>query len=190
MLNLPEKIIIFDTEFTAWAGSLENNWSRPNEYREIVQIGAILVDTEQLIEIDALNLLVKPAKNPILSEYLTNLTGIRQEDIDRAGISFPEAISQFDSWCGSYPIYSYGGDEENIKENCRLLEMPFVFDAFRFQDIKNIFLDHGIAANQYQSGNIMEAFGKKTKLDNHYALNDVRIILEGLRELNSSPSKA
>ena len=68
--------------------------------------------------------------------------------------------------------------------------MPFVFDAFRFQDIKNIFLDHGIAANQYQSGNIMEAFDKKTKLDNHYALNDARIILEGLRELNSSLSKA
>jgi len=113
MLDLPEKIIIFDTEYTAWAGSAEYNWSRPNEYREIVQIGAILVDTKQLSEIDNINLFVKPVKNPILSEYFTNLTGIKQKDIDENGIYFKEATLKFFSWCGSYPIYSYGGDEEN-----------------------------------------------------------------------------
>ena len=61
---------------------MEHNWSRPNEYREIVQIGAILVEVKQFTEIDHINLFVKPNKNPILSEYFTNLTGISQKDID------------------------------------------------------------------------------------------------------------
>ena len=51
-LNLQPKIIIFDTEFTAWEGSLARNWNGPGEYREIIQIGAILVDTQNLQELD------------------------------------------------------------------------------------------------------------------------------------------
>ena len=40
---LPEKFIIFDTEYTAWEGSQERNWSGDNEYMELVQIGALKV---------------------------------------------------------------------------------------------------------------------------------------------------
>jgi len=184
MLDLPEKIIIFDTEYTAWAGSLEYHWSRPNEYREIVQIGAILVDTKQLSEIDNINLFVKPVKNPILSEYFTNLTGIKQKDIDENGIYFKEATLKFFSWCGSYPIYSYGGDEENIEENCGFSGIPFPFNRSKFYDIKDLFKNNGVPVDRYQSGNIIEAFGKKATLRNHNALNDSRILLDGLRELS------
>lgn len=184
MLDLPEKIIIFDTEFTAWAGSEEHNWSRPNEYREIVQIGAISVDTKQFVEIDHINLFIKPVKNQILSEYFSNLTGISQKDIDKNGISYKEAILKFSSWCGHYSIYSFGGDEENIEENCEFAGIRFPFNKSRFHDIKDIFRNYGISVDQYDSGNIVEAFGKKAIFRNHNALNDVRILLDGLRELS------
>lgn len=52
MSGLPNKIIIFDTEFTAWEGSQDRNWSRPNEFQEIVQIGALLVETKDFTELD------------------------------------------------------------------------------------------------------------------------------------------
>jgi hypothetical protein len=29
--------IIFDLEFTAWAGSLESRWPKPGEFKEVVQ---------------------------------------------------------------------------------------------------------------------------------------------------------
>ena len=35
------QIIIFDTEFTAWEGSAQRNWSFDWEYREIIQIAAV-----------------------------------------------------------------------------------------------------------------------------------------------------
>ena len=41
--SLPETFIIFDTEFTAWKGSQERDWSGENEERELVQIGALKV---------------------------------------------------------------------------------------------------------------------------------------------------
>ena len=51
MTSLPPTIIIFDTEFTAWAGSQERDFSGPNEYRELVEIGAIKIDTRTFNEL-------------------------------------------------------------------------------------------------------------------------------------------
>lgn len=184
MLGLPKKVVILDTEYTAWPGSAEHSWSRPNEYKEIVQIGAILVDTSQFIEIDNINLFVKPVKNPVLSDYFIDLTGIKQKDVDENGIFLKEAVLKFSSWCGFHQVYSYGGDEQIIEENCNLLSIPFLFNKHIFKDIRDIFQNHGIPVSQYNSGNIIEAFGKKSNLHNHNALNDVRILLDGLRELS------
>ena len=40
---LPDTFIILDTEYTSWKGSQERNWSRKNEYKELVQIAAIKI---------------------------------------------------------------------------------------------------------------------------------------------------
>ena len=49
---LPEKFIIFDTEYTAWEGSQERNWSDDDEYMELVQIGALkVIKTPRTIKI-------------------------------------------------------------------------------------------------------------------------------------------
>mgnify|MGYP003746969009 FL=1 len=39
---LENKAVIFDLELTSWPGINERNWSRPNEHREIIQIGAVI----------------------------------------------------------------------------------------------------------------------------------------------------
>ena len=185
MLNLPEKIVIFDTEYTSWPGSNERDWDGPNEYREIVQIGAIIVDTKKFIELDSLNLLIKPVKNPVLSDYFINLTGIVQKDVEQKGMSYNEALLKFASWSRDYDIYSFGGDERVLKENCGFINMPFPFENSRFMDIRDVFRKSVPDINKYQSGFVMSAFGKKSATMAHNALNDVRIILESLRELNN-----
>ena len=38
MYTLPNFFILFDTEYTAWKGSLDKNWSGSSEYKEILQI--------------------------------------------------------------------------------------------------------------------------------------------------------
>jgi inhibitor of KinA sporulation pathway (predicted exonuclease) len=189
MLKLPQKIIIFDLEFTAWEGSLKRGWSKPDEHREIVQIGAVLFDTERLKELDHFMMYVKPEKNPILSDYFINLTGITQKIVNRDSVSFSEALKKFKEWSLDYPLYSWGGtpgngaDERWFKENCELLNISFPFTGDKFYDIRHLFKNEGIPVEKYESGTIIKAFGKESKNRAHDGLNDARTIAYALCEL-------
>ena len=93
------KMVVFDLEYTAWDGSLANNWSRPGEHREIVQIGAVKLDaTDGMVELDSFECLVMPKNNPILSDYFIELTGITQDRVDSHGVSFSEMLSLFEAF--------------------------------------------------------------------------------------------
>ena len=87
---LPDEFIIFDTEFTAWKNSNKNNWKNKNEYKELVQIGALKVKktNNTLKIIDKLNIYIKPEINQELSTYFKNLTGISQLTIEKKSVSF------------------------------------------------------------------------------------------------------
>ncbi|GAB6054215.1 hypothetical protein JCM17960_30350 [Magnetospira thiophila] len=115
-------IVVYDLEFTAWPGSMEFDWSRPGEYREIVQIGAVRLDGRMgLTEKQALTVLCHPIKNPQLSAYFTNLTGITQPDLDAEGVSFPSALQRFlDFGAGAGAWVANGHDYDILCENCAL----------------------------------------------------------------------
>ena len=42
-------VLFFDTEYTSWEGSISRNWSEPNEFKEIVQIGAVVSRNDLII---------------------------------------------------------------------------------------------------------------------------------------------
>jgi inhibitor of KinA sporulation pathway (predicted exonuclease) len=184
-LDLPLKFILLDTEYTAWEGSQERKWSGPNEHKEIVQIGAILVDNAALTEIDMRKIYVKPTINPILSDYFIDLTGVTQDEVERSGATFPSALAQLKEWCGDTPVYSFGYDGVIMEENCALIKTIFPFSPAQFHDMRDFFKLHGIPADDYFSSTITEAFGKKSSYAGHDALNDVRTILDGLRALKA-----
>src|SRR3989338_11023344 len=112
MFGLPPTIVVFDTEYTSWEGAQARKWSGPNEYREIVQIGAVRVDasTPDFKEVDSLLIYVKPVKNPTLSQYFIDLTGITQETVDTRGVTLAEAVQKFYTWSAGYTCYSWGLD--------------------------------------------------------------------------------
>ena len=59
----------FDLEFTAWEGSAARGWSGPDEYREIVHIGAVRVDGgNAFAEVDRFTATVRPVRNPVLGD--------------------------------------------------------------------------------------------------------------------------
>lgn len=186
MLNLPKECVIFDTEFTAWEGAMERGWNEPGEYREIVQIGAILIDTETFEEKDHLLIYVKPIKNPQLSDYFIKLTGITQNEVDEKGVSLDEALEELHNFAHDHDLYSFGSDEEVVEENCNLLNISFPFDIKKFHDIRDTFKSHGISTEGYMSSTIVQAFGEESKHTGHDGLNDTRTILDALRLLAKS----
>jgi len=182
--ELPAQFILFDTEYTAWEGVLERKWTGPNEHREIVQIGAIRVNGATLAEEgEAFAVLVRPVRNPALSAFFTELTGITQEMVERAGTDFPSAIRSFAKWGEELPLASWGSDPMVLAENCNLARIPFQFRPEQFFDIRTVFGAGGIRADQYYSSTIVRAFGKEPARRGHSGLNDARTILDGLRLL-------
>lgn len=187
MFDLPKKIVIFDTECTTWEGAVQRNWSRLGERRELIQLGAVLVETRHFCEIAALKILVKPMFNPVLSEYCVNLTGITQREIDQLGVDFPACLRIFTMWSRRYDLYSFDKvpdrifDEDVLIENCDMHALEFPFDPERFYNVNELFLAHGITIEQ--SGKASLALGVEPKFRPHDALNDVRGLVDGLRLL-------
>ncbi|MBI3255979.1 MAG: exonuclease domain-containing protein [Candidatus Andersenbacteria bacterium] len=186
--NTPEKFVVFDTEFTTWEGAHARNWSGPNEYREIVQIAAAKVDGQTLEISDTFVRFVKPVKNPILSEYFINLTGIPQTQVDAEGITYEQALQEFKQWAEDLPNYCYGTDNLVMAENCELIGITFPFLQTQFHDVRKVFQNQGIPAEKYMSSTIVEAFGAKPTRRGHDALNDVKTIIDGLKLLRKKTS--
>jgi inhibitor of KinA sporulation pathway (predicted exonuclease) len=112
--------VVFDLEFTGWEGSLQSRWSRPQEYPEVIQIGAVKLEATSLKEVDEFEILVKPRVNPVLSDYLTQVTSITNQMVDAAGVDFITAYRAFLDFVGEAHIYAFGRDDLVFAENLKL----------------------------------------------------------------------
>ena len=182
-----DKAVVFDLEFTSWPGSNERNWSLPNEDREIIQIGAVKIETTgDMREVDSFTILVRPLKNPILSDYIVNLTEITQEKVEKEGVLFPLALSRFINFIGEHPIdiLFNGGDKEVIEENCQIHNIPFLSIFKKSTDLKIYFSEVlGISRKNCTSGMLPELFGLNNHEKQHNALGDARSISQALKYL-------
>ena len=174
-------------EFTSWLGSNERNWSFPEEAREVIQIGAVMIETAgDMREVDSFQILVRPLKNPILSEYIVNLTGITQEKVERDGVLFPLALSHFIKFIEAYSanISSNGGDDKVIEENCKIHSIPFPPIFTKSTNLKPYFSDIlGIPQRDCMSGMLPSIVGLNYHEKSHDALGDARSIFQTIKYL-------
>jgi len=187
-MPLTHHIIIFDTEYTAWPGSMKRNYNLPNEHRELVQIAALRLDTISWRVLSVFSVYIKPAINPILSPYFIRLTGITQCTVDQHGLPFKQALRLFTKFVGDTSCYSFGFDARVLRKNCRLLSIPYPLAPRQCHDIRRYFISYGIPAKKYTSGTIVKAFGRTKSRQAHNALNDCRTIVDGLKLLNKMKS--
>lgn len=189
MFGLDEKIVVYDTEYTTWEGAADRDWSGPGEYREIVEIGAVIVETAEFRELASKTIYIRPVKNPMLSQYFIDLTGVTQKKVDTEGTTLLEAYKEFGEWAKDLSMYCWGTDEAVMKENAALIGVPFAFDSNRFKNIRAVFEGEGVSTQEYKSSTIPDAFGVSTGFRAHDALNDARSIVVGLRALKEKCQK-
>ena len=186
-VTFPDELVLYDLEYTAWEGSQERKWSGPNEYREIIQIGAIRVSPD-LVERDSFLEYVRPVKNPQLSDFITELTGISQDDIDTKGISFSTAFEKFRAFVGETTSYCWGRDTEILEENTGFAGVPQSLPRCQFADLRPIareaFSDAGVDIDDYSSGTLIQAFGIDSGRRAHDAINDMRNLLDAIKIVN------
>ena len=174
--------VLYDTEFTTWAGALERRWSGPNEFREVVQIGAMRIDAATLQPLASFDVLVKPVKNPHVSDYFTCLTGITQAQIDADGLDFTTALARFRDFIGKDQAAAYGNDAGVIRENMGWHDLPCSEADFNTRDIGPWFMEHGApygVKKGVNSGALARTVGAPIShtVAEHNALEDVRSIL-------------
>lgn len=86
--------IVVDLEATCWDKA---DTKKPSGFRnEIIEIGAVKCNETGDV-IDEFCMFAKPMKHPIISEFCTTLTTIKQEDIDSAK-DIKEVLDEFFLW--------------------------------------------------------------------------------------------
>lgn len=179
-------IVIYDTEYTTWQGALERDWSKPNEHKECIQIGAQKLDLLTFKVIDSFNIFIKPKLNPNLSKYCIDLTGITQEKIELEGVGFAEALNSFLNFCASNNCYSWGNDHIVLEENCVINSITANFKNFHNLTpiVEPVFSDLNINVYEYQSGNLYKSLNLDLEIKEHNALNDVISISKSLEYIS------
>ena len=187
----PEKrggeIVFYDLEFTAWEGSLQRDWSEPWEAREVIQIGAVRVrDDAAFTEVGRFLCFVSPIQNPALSDYITALTGIGQEQIDEEGFDFPEAWDVFTDFCdGARAMLCYSGDQDVLAENMTINGMK-VAGLSRFGELQAMLGKRcGPEFGTSTSYGIAALAGADAEGRAHDAMDDSLSMIAGLRALRA-----
>ena len=178
-------LVIFDTEFTSWPGAMERNWSGEGEYREIFQIAAIKMRLENrvLSYVESFNEIIKPTINPNLSEYIIELTQIRQDMVDDLGIDFRSSFGQFQSFFHEEACIglSWGNDEEVLRENCRINKCSEDWVLPKLLNLRKIALSKQLSGTHLVSGELAKHYGVELKGHKHNALHDVKSIAATLQ---------
>jgi len=173
------RAVIFDLEFTAWEGSMQSRWTRPGEYTEVVQIGAVKLDAESLKEVDCFEMLVRPRVNPALSDYLVALTGITNERMAARGVDFITGHRAFLDFVGDARAFAHGRDDLILAENLKLYGWENSFPPLSYSNAVTWFAEQGVDLKGKRACDVAEAAGAVFEGRKHDALSDARGVAAG-----------
>lgn len=182
------KRVYVDTEY-CYPG-MERGTPRPTaaDKRQIVQIAAIIFDTDSGKEIAHFNQLVLPTYTKKVPEFFVELTGITQADVDRSGIPFKDALANFVRFVGDTEVWTFDKDEEVFRQNCGYLTLPWPFTS-PFVRVKALLPHWGINPAEYSSGTLYKTAGLKMDGHVHNALHDVRSMAQAIYTFETQPSR-
>lgn len=121
--------IVLDLEATCWQGN------DMNREQEIIELAAYSVNGYR-DWIDSFQRFIKPKAHPRLSAYCMELTGIKQDQINKAKL-FDRVFPDFQEWLE-------GHDHPQLMCTWGAKDIPIIRDECRRHDIDDRFLPHSI----------------------------------------------
>lgn len=166
---LKQFYIVVDFEATCW----QEDGRRGDE--EIIEIGCVKMDRSTHALLDEFQTYVRPRRNPKLSTFCTQLTGITQADVDAAP-PFPSALASFVDWIADparSTFCSWGAlDRFLLRQECRFNRAEYPFDD-EYINIKPAFSEEftgrGVSMERALEIAELPPGGRR-----HSALNDAR----------------
>ena len=175
--------VIFDLEFTAWEGSLQHEWRRPGEFREVVQIGAVKLAPGTLKPVDQFEILIIPRLNPVLSQFFSELTGITNEQLQARGVDFITGYRAFLDFADGAAVWAHGRDDLVLAANLKLYGWDRHFPALNYTNAILWFLEQGVDLRGRHACDVAGAVGAEFSGRQHNALDDARGVAAGITAL-------
>lgn len=121
---------IVDLEATCWDGLPEFQ----REHSEVIEVGAVGF-VEGKIATHIFDTIIQPIKQPMLSKYCTDLTGITQQQVEAAPLA-PAAYREFLAWLSASDLLggtlvAWGNyDGRKLREEMKLHRIRFPFASY------------------------------------------------------------
>lgn len=177
-------MMIVDIEHTC-----THDGSIPPEEREIIELGAVVVDMKSIEIIDEFSALVKPQLHPKISNFCSQLTGITQPELDNSN-NFESVFSEFLNW---YPMTSkvllatWGSyDLVQINIDCVSHNLP-LFSPCAVLNLKKIFKKVNKLKKPVGLSRALELCQCEFEGSHHRALDDARNTVTLLPFILSNP---
>lgn len=172
-LNGAQHVIVVDLEATC-----SDDGAVPRDQMEVIEIGAVLVDTAELSVQDEFQSFVQPVRRPELTGFCTKLTGITQDMVAEAP-TFADAIKAFKGWMrlgerhamfGSWGDY----DRKQLQQDCRYHSLAYPMPPHI--NLKQAFSDRQGRRKRYGMAGALRLCGLSLDGDHHRAFDDARNI--------------
>jgi len=148
----------------------------PRDQMETIEIGAVLVDPDNLEPLDEFQTFVRPVVRPLLTAFCTKLTSITQADVDEAPV-FPAAVEAWAAWLpGPVRFASWGAyDRTQLLQDARRHGVTMPFDLDAHLDVKTAFA-HQRGTRRCGMARALERVGLPLEGTHHRGIDDARNI--------------
>lgn len=168
-------ILVLDLESTCDEGD-----RMPRTQMEIIEIGAVKIDMGSLKVIDEYQSLIKPMRNPKLTDFCINLTTITQDMVNNARLIY-EVFPEFESWVNDSPSPKKWGswgayDRNQIAQDCKHFGVKSPIKS-PYLNLRSIFGD-AVVGRKRGLANSLKIAGIESEGTQHRALDDVKNIVQ------------
>lgn len=150
--------------------------SFPRTQMETIEIGAVMVEAQNLTVIDEFTTFIKPVRHPQLTAFCTELTSITQADVDAAPL-YPEAVAIFKQWLYQYEDFvfcSWGDyDKKQLTQDSQYHREPFPIGA-EHVNIKVLFSKTQDLKKRFGMDGALKKAGLALDGTHHRGIDDAR----------------
>lgn len=145
---------------------------------EIIEIGAVILEADNLNTISEFQTFIKPVRNPLLTDFCKQLTSITQLQVDNAP-NYAEAIDEFKQWLYQYPNFVFGSwgdyDRKQIEQDCQFNQVSYPI-ASEHINLKKLFSHNQKLNRRYGMAEALKLVGIELQGTHHRGIDDAKNI--------------
>lgn len=150
----------------------------PRGQMEIIEVGAVMVEADGLAIVGEFQRFVRPVRHPRLTDFCTQLTSIRQQDVE-AALPFPAVMDEFKAWLRPYRMFvfcSWGDyDRKQLEQDCAFHRVPCPIQAPHL-NVKQLMAERQQLRKRPGLGEAVRLAGLQFAGTHHRGIDDARNI--------------